>query len=338
MAAGFKTATVRSGDVPATQTNFLSYVDLDRLGITTLAEAQSIRVYADEAKTVEWAREIVSATEMHVKVPSLTSTVDIYVDWDGVRSDYAVTATYGAEAVWSAKKMVSHDGGATLDSAGNFTLSGQGGITSGGETGQIGNATLYDGVNDYVSLQGNAINPNNDYTYSAWVELNEDNAQNALFGVANGGITSPGYYTFILRNDSFGAVMQVDNGAGSGQFTPTGSETLSVSDGLSLVHITRNGNVYSFYANGALQKSGTNTTSGLPTGLIDTIGWLNAGSGNYVDANVSEARSETNALSANWITTEYNNQNDEATFWGTWTDAGGAPAAQAARRGAVMMM
>ena len=237
--------------------------------------------------------------------------------------------------------MVSHDGGATLDSAGNFTLSGQGGITSGGETGQIGNATLYDGVNDYVSLQGNAINPNNDYTYSAWVELNEDNAHNALFGVVNGGITSPGYYMFILRNDSFGAVMQIDSGAATGQFTPTGSETLSVSDGLSLVHITRNGNVYSFYANGALQKSSINTTSGLPTGLTDTIGWLNAGSGNYVDANVSEARSETNALSANWITTEYNNQNDEATFWGTWTDAGGGGgggAAQVARRGAVMMM
>jgi len=45
-------------------------------------------------------------------------------------------------------------------------------------------------------------------------------------------------------------------------------------------------------------------------------------------------------LSANWITTEYNNQNDEAAFWGTWTDAGGGGggAAQAARRGVIMMM
>ena len=44
MAAGFKTATVNASDVPSTQTNFPSYVDLSRLGITTLAEAESVRV------------------------------------------------------------------------------------------------------------------------------------------------------------------------------------------------------------------------------------------------------------------------------------------------------
>ena len=56
------------------------------------------------------------------------------------------------------------------------------------------------------------------------------------------------------------------------------------------------------------------------------------------DGRIDEARMKNGALSANWITTEYNNQNAEATFWGTWTDAGGGPAAQAARRGVVMMM
>jgi hypothetical protein len=50
MAAGFKKATVRAADVPSTLTNFPTYVDLDRLGITTLAEAQSVRVYADVLK------------------------------------------------------------------------------------------------------------------------------------------------------------------------------------------------------------------------------------------------------------------------------------------------
>ena len=47
MASGFKQATVNAADVPASQTDFPSYVDLSRLGITTLAEAQSVRVYAD---------------------------------------------------------------------------------------------------------------------------------------------------------------------------------------------------------------------------------------------------------------------------------------------------
>ena len=95
MAAGFKTATVNASDVPSTQTNFPVYVDLARLGITTQAEADSIRVYAESSKTTEWAREIVSVSEMWVKVPSLTSTTAIYIDWDGSRSDYSVSDTYG---------------------------------------------------------------------------------------------------------------------------------------------------------------------------------------------------------------------------------------------------
>ena len=55
---------------------------------------------------------------------------------------------------------------------------------------------------------------------------------------------------------------------------------------------------------------------------------------------MGEVRLRDFVQTANWITTEYNNQNDEAAFWGTWTDAGGGGStpAQAARRGAVMMM
>ena len=62
----FVKATVRAADVLATQTNFPAYVNLTRLGITGLAQAQSVRVYSDVGKTTELAREIVSASEMHV--------------------------------------------------------------------------------------------------------------------------------------------------------------------------------------------------------------------------------------------------------------------------------
>src|SRR6056297_2303141 len=103
-----KTATVNASDVAATLTNFPAYVDLSRVGITTLAEAESVRVYSDAAKTTELAREIVSASEMHVLIPSLTTSTQIWVDFDGVRSDYAVGATYGAEAVWSTFEGVWH--------------------------------------------------------------------------------------------------------------------------------------------------------------------------------------------------------------------------------------
>ena len=106
MAAGFKQATVNASDVPATLADYPSYVDLSRLGITTLAEAQSVRCYSDSAKTTELAREIVSATQMFVKIPSLTSTFVLYVDYDGVRADYAVTDTFGRNATWPSQFLL----------------------------------------------------------------------------------------------------------------------------------------------------------------------------------------------------------------------------------------
>jgi hypothetical protein len=111
MSTGFKSATVASGDVPDTQSNFPVYVDLKRMnGGTSLsaADAASIRVYSDSGKTTELAREIVSVDEMHVKVTSLTNTFTIYVDWDGSSADYAVTDTYGRNAVWSDYRAVYH--------------------------------------------------------------------------------------------------------------------------------------------------------------------------------------------------------------------------------------
>ena len=203
MAAGFKKATVRAADVPSTQTDFPSYVDLDRIGVTTLAEAQSIRVYADEAKTVEWAREIVSATEMHVKVPSLTSTVDIYVDWDGVRSDYAVGATYGRNAVWVDYEFVSHDGGGT-DSTGNHSTTAEGGVTSGGITGKIGVGTSYDGSNDGFDTGYDSFNPRNNFTMSVWTRVIDIQAPGWIIG--KGEVLS-NYFGIINRTDR-GLVIQ----------------------------------------------------------------------------------------------------------------------------------
>jgi len=120
MASGFKQATVNASDVPATLTNYPAYVALSRLGITTLAEAQSVRCYSDSAKTTELAREIVSVTEMHVKVSSLTSTFVLYVDWDGARADYAATDTYGRNAVWSDYAFVFHFENSLTNSVGNL--------------------------------------------------------------------------------------------------------------------------------------------------------------------------------------------------------------------------
>jgi len=359
MATGFKTATVRSGDVPATQTDFPTYVDLSRLGITTLAEAQSVRVYAEVGKSTEWSREIVSVTEMHVKVPSLTSSTEIFVDWDGVRSDYGVTTTYGAEAVWSDYFAVWHFQGAAgttvkvYDSSGNgrnwteanspTTADGVQGQTDGsydmtGSAGATGSSSF-----DYLSMgtvMGNI--GSNPFTMSVWFKPHiEHSTTVALFREEDNGPTG---------RKNFGLWLDPNEKISAG-YAPNGTNSYNV--GATANAVTVNAWSYGVFRRlvsslyPAVTLNGGTTVIGTTGGGTFSSGnnsfFLNrrynsrySSSSRYMDGQYGEMRMRFDDVGESWITTEYNNQNAEATFWGTWTTAGGA--AQAARRGAVMMM
>jgi len=328
MAAGFKTATVRSADVPATQTDFPTYVDLARLGVTTLAEAQSVRVYANEAKTTEWAREIVSLTEMHVKVPSLTSSAVIYVDWDGVRADYGVGATYGRNAVWSngfqAVFHLQEDPTASApqfaDSTGNGrNLTAQGSMTSGDSVaGKLnGQAIDFDGSNDALrnttwTWGGNAV------TLTGWSKSKTPNQGSDWVGFHSG--TGQRFANHGPWSDG---VWYWDYGTVPGTGRVSTSYT-SYNDAWTHVALVSSGSANTFrgiYFNGVLANSiaGSNQPSPAPSNFA--VG--SADTGRFNKGEIDEVRIADGVRTANWITTEYNNQNAEATFWGTWTDAGG---------------
>lgn len=298
MAAGFKTAQVNASDVPATQTNFPSYVDLSRLGITTLAEAQSVRVYADSGKTTEWAREIVSATEMHVKVPSLTSTVSMYVDWDGVRSDYAATDTYGRNAVWSDYRLVMHGNSLSTDSTGNNSITTSGASVS-TTTKKLGGASF--------SIIGNSataqITPGSvsGRTVSTIVRSNSSFSGNDYILDARTG-EAGGYALFASTgNIEFGWASAYVNGASFTSGTAISRDTF--------YHI-----VFKAAAGWTDDIKFGNRYANLASESLD----------GYLD----EIRiTKTADLSASWALTEYNNQSDEPGFWGTWSDVGGGASA-----------
>ena len=327
MAAGFKSATVRAADVPATQTDFPSYVDLARIGITTLAEAQSVRVYADSAKTTEWAREIVSLTEMHVKVPSLTSTVVMYVDWDGVRADYAVTDTYGARNVWTQYEAVYHfENNANSSTAiGNPTsISGATFVAAAGKL--AGNGIRFSGSPAKFNT-GNVFPATVNGSITSW--FNYSGALGGFIGNntkgANAGNLSTAYNTSgHMRTEYY------RNNPTFVTWNTTDSSTDRTDGTWQKVDGTKVSSALNIYAQGVLKTSASN--SAIVAGGVLYVNQTNT------PVDLDELRIASIALSANWITTEYNNQNDEATFWGTWSDAGGGGSpAQAARRGAVMM-
>lgn len=350
MATGFKKATVNASDVPATQTNFPVYVDLSRLGITTQAEADSVRVYADVDKTTEWARDIVDVAEMHVKVPSLTSTVEIFVDWDGVSADYATTATYGAQAVWADYEAVWHMSGANastakkLDSTGNgwnwtevntpqtATADQWGGSDTAysmfGLDGQTSNTSSYDWL--YAGSMTSTI-ASSDCTFSIWLKPNNSPTtivQHFLREEWNGG----------TGKSNIGFTWYTDDTINFGYATFTGNATYSSPA------TSNSGTINSWnYAVGRRQATDYYPSVSLNNGtkVVGTTGASTSlGTGNnngmllnarrnstyssayrYMDGQFGEARIRLSELSDNWVTAEYNNQSDEATFWGTWSEA-----------------
>ena len=332
MAAGFKTATVNASDVPSTQTDFPSYINLSRLGITTLAEAQSVRVYADSGKTTEWAREIVSETEMWVKVPSLTSTTTTYVDWDGSRSDYATTATYGARNVWTGLDIVSHYEADGLNSVDDVIASAPNANTQFNATGKMGDAmTQTDSTNMGVRYGAAYSHNGSNITHSAWFKSSANITQS----------NSDMYITKYLKTgtpyNGFGINMTMGSVTGdrgklaiwyrdsSGSGGLTSKTTTQYNDG-NWHHAvaTFDGTTLRLYVDGV--EVMTQADAGVPgTNLNFDVGtnW-NFGEQSVWVGQIDEVRVDVDATkTANWITTEYNNQNDEATFWGTWTDAGG---------------
>jgi len=339
MAAGFKKATVTSGDVAATLTNYPTYVDLSRLGITTLAEAESVRVYADSGKTTEWAREIVSVTEMHVKVPSLTSTVEIFVDWDGVRADYAVGATYGRNAVWSDYLVVLH-----MTTSPETNSTGKNAMTVNGTSdvsGQIGR-----GRNSNAGTHGITADLSSDFasgstgTISAWVKARLATPTNGSYNMPFGlgfSAEDTNHYPFSNGLAYMSALRKnrVDNISLSATVTRTNWHRL-------VITTSPVANGWKLYQNKILitQTTGqTFTGSDLGAKLFVALNANLVGIRRW-DGDGDEYRVSETTFTSDWLDTEYNNQNAESTFWGTWTDAGGGGggAAQAARRGAVMMM
>ena len=322
----FKQATVDAASVPSTQSNFPTYIDLSRLGITTLAEAQSVRVYADSGKTTEWAREIVSLTEMHVKVPSLTSTVDIYIDADGIRADYAVGATYGRNAVWAGFRVVYHMNDVLTDSTGNgHNLTNNGGTF---ENGLFGRGMRFSG-GQYARTPASMMT--NVGSVSTFYKDNAPASSGMLWGCSNVGIKdfnrvwlTANNYTPLIENNQFSVPA---NSSSNWSHTVQSWDTLTAWE--------------NFY-NGTLAVTGTAVKN--PTTTIRTM--LGALGGNtlftglplYFDGVIAEWRVSLTRQSLNWTLTEYNNQDDEATFWGTWTTVSGGSPAQAARRGVIMMM
>ena len=322
------TITIDHTKVPGDLTDYVGLIVPDgsagysALYALCLEGGGDIRLFKSD-DTTELAREIVTFSvsaetgEIHYKYSgTLSSSVDtdIHVYADGSSADYAVTATYGRNAVWAGFRVVYHMNDLLTDSTGNgHNLTNNGGTF---ENGLFGRGMRFSGA-QYARTPASMMT--NVGSVSVFYKDNSPASSSILWGCSQIGVEdfnrvwlNANDYRPLIESDSFS---EPDNSSSDWSHTVQSWDTATAWE--------------NFY-NGTLAGTGT----GVKNPTTNTRTMLGALGGNtlftslplYFNGIISEWRVSLTRQSLNWTLTEYNNQNSYSTFYSVAAVAGGSAA------------
>jgi hypothetical protein len=236
-----------------------------------------------------------------VRFPTLSATTDtpfyIYYGNSSVSTDPSTTN------VWDNNyKMVHHMTGNADDASGNGTDGVESGTTDG--AGQIGRARVY-GTNqgDLIQVPDNGSSPldiTGNITISFWVNITNRNEGPDL--VSKGDYLD-GYSTWVTNFGNLRFQINSDVLTGS-------SNNQLVNNTWAYLTFTRSNNGRRIYLNGSLDASDASTASFNTNNdplFISTLAF-------DFEGRMDEVRISNIERSADWILTEYNNQNNPGSF------------------------
>jgi hypothetical protein len=326
---------IQHGQVPADQSAFPVLIteaslpdEMKTSGGSNAAQSDGgdIRFSSDSAGASQLACEValwtqnatpsLAKAEIWVPVSVLTaSDVTIYVWYNagGGLTQPAASAAFGSEAVWddnySGVWHFSESGSVTAwaDSTSNSRNGVNSGATS-SASGKIGLAASFDGSSQYITLSSPlSFSP---FTYSAWVKRADHSTYHSIIG-------SNCWY-----RGAVGVDWALDQVSPYGQYLAK-NHTALIGSGSTVVSDTTweyltvfyDGSNWSFTRNGAANGSGTAAQT-----LAQTENYIGASVGDgevqseFFAGSLDEIRVSNIARSANWILTEYNNQNAPGSF------------------------
>jgi hypothetical protein len=182
------------------------------------------------------------------------------------------------------------------------------------DLGKLGKGINFDVTNDAV----NAANPSlgSSFTIAMWVKPSALATNQNYIGTFNGS-------GWLFRNSSVSnGRLEFYNGATS----YTTSSSVLQNGVWQYIAVTLSGGVYRMYHDGQVVYTSSAAQGAPSTGVAMTIGRAPIGGDFGARATLDEVRIYNNALSADWITTEYNNQNSPSTFSSTSTEENAPPA------------
>lgn len=277
----------------------------------TLAEAQSLRFY-DENNN-ELPREIVSADEIYVKNTLATGTGNkLYLDWDWVSSDYGVSDTYGRNNVRGGYKWVYH-----LDNTNDSTSNGYNWTawSVSYSAGKFTNAWSFNwNISSYINLPSGA-KPTGTFTISAWIKpssVSNTKDSNLFYDWSSN-------YRNVLLRQLQKKISFLNWNASTSQDSDLVTWDILTLGAWSHLVFTRSGTTIKIYHNWSLVASRSWSYSWWSTAntfIIGADGGYTAGY--WFDWLIEECRIiHWSEMPSSWISTEYANQSNPATFF--WT-------------------
>ena len=290
------------------------------IGTLTLAEAQSLRFYNNAGLTVELAREVVSADEIWVKATVSTGAC-IYVDWDGLRSDYGDRDTYGRNAVWGILDRCLHAENNVTDSTGNSTPT-EVGTVAYADT-HIGRGFSFaDEFTNYPSIpDANAVDYTSALYFSCWATMIDEpsHTRHYFFAKGDAWVTNNGFNFYLDINTNTGVETFRLNKPGDNysNIKLTDQEQLTTERSFVVFRKTAtgidlfvNGTKYTKNDGGAGDSFGTDNNP-INIGKRSTSsGGIYFGTNNNYEGILDEMRfsSQTSVFTDDWVKAEYANQ------------------------------
>lgn len=292
-------------------------------GVVQNANGYDICFFSDANLTnrLNWETEKYTSTTGEVvywvNVPVVSATTDTIV-YMASGNLGIVTDQSNKTATWnSGYKEVGHLGNGVTLNANDSTTNVNNGTLGNSPTaiaGKIsGGANLVRASNQYISISSNAgLNFGTGvFTASAWVKK----ASNGIYGGILSkldGLDSAGWTLNVSSANKFGAYC-VKNSVYDEVLT---TNTYSSTSDFYYVVFVRDGSFLRLYVNGVADGTIADTLKNVDNTQVVATGPYRSGSlSNMFDGIVDEIRISNVAKSANWILTEYNNQNSPSTFY-----------------------
>ncbi len=314
--------SINSAQVPSTQSNFPVLVNITDARFKTVANSGhvqnssgfDIRPYTDSTLTTaitgyELERYNASTGEvvMWVKVSSVSSSTTPFVlayGDSGISTDGSSSTTWsnGFVAVYHLKD------GTTLSVVDSVAATTTTNHSATATTGQIDGATsVVSASSQYIDITSLGTGTTG-ITVSAWV--NATSFPNAYNGVT-GHCAGSGALLAAKSNGKIALYMGTSGGLVN--YDGTGSHTLSTATWYYLCGTFSSSTGLIGYVNAA--SDGTAASIAAPTSWTNTkIGQDCLTAGRFFNGKIDEMRYSSVARSADWITTEYNNQSAPGTF------------------------